>query len=165
MRVAELFEVGVDRVVLGTRAVEEPEFALALAAAHPGRIALGLDHRRVTTDGVERREVAVRGWEAGSGRDLFEVLAEFEAAPFAAVIATDIGQDGTLEGADLLGYIALLGATSLPVIASGGVGTLADLRALGALEVDGRTVAGVIVGKALVEGAFTVEEAVAACAP
>jgi len=164
-RAEELFGAGVDRVVLGTRAVEEPAFALELATAYPGRIALGLDHRRVTVDGAERREVAVRGWEAGSGRDLFEVLAAFETAPFAAVIATDIGQDGTLEGPDLAGYVALLGATSIPVIASGGVGTLADLRSLRALGVDGRRLAGAIVGKALVEGAFTVEEAVATCAP
>src|SRR5262249_34845997 len=106
-RAETLFDVGVDRVVLGTRAVEEPEFALGLAGALPEKVAVGLDYR---TTG-DRREVAVRGWESGSGRDLIELVAAFAEAPLAAVIATDIGQDGTLGGPDLEGYRVLLAAT------------------------------------------------------
>jgi phosphoribosylformimino-5-aminoimidazole carboxamide ribotide isomerase len=164
-RAVELFELGVERVVLGTRAVEDPAFAIALAESHPERVVLGLDHRRVPVEGTERREVATRGWEAGSGRELFSLLDLFEGAPFAAVVATDITVDGTLEGPDLAGYELLLGATAIPVIASGGVGSLDDVAALGALSVSGHTLAGVIIGKALLSGAFSVEEAVAACRP
>jgi phosphoribosylformimino-5-aminoimidazole carboxamide ribonucleotide (ProFAR) isomerase len=79
-------------------------------------------------------------------------------------VATCIARDGMLEGPDLAGLRSLLALTPLPVVASGGVGSLADLRALAALSADGRGLAGVIVGKALVERRFGVEEAVAACA-
>jgi len=164
-RAAELFAVGVARVVLGTRAVEEPAFAVDLARRYPGQVVLGLDYRRVSTGGVERRKVSVRGWEADSGVELHDLVELFESTPFAAIVATDIGQDGTLDGPDVDGYQALVGSTRLPIVASGGVGTLDHLRTLRNLAVGERRLAGVIVGKALVEGAFTVEEAVAACRP
>ncbi|MDP8992111.1 MAG: HisA/HisF-related TIM barrel protein, partial [Actinomycetota bacterium] len=128
-----------------------------VAARHPGRVALGLDARR--------GEVAVRGWTEGTGRGAEDVLARFQDAGLGAVVVTDIARDGTLEGPDLGGLASVLTATSLPVIASGGVGSVGDLRALAGLEAGGRTLAGVIVGKALHEGAFTVGEAMAACAP
>jgi phosphoribosylformimino-5-aminoimidazole carboxamide ribotide isomerase len=164
-RAEELFDAGVARVVLGTRAVEEPAFAVELATAHPGQVVLGLDYRITTAHRSPRREVAVRGWEVGSGSEIVALLGEYRDAPFCALVATDIGQDGTLEGPDLEGYETLLGATGLALIASGGVGTLDDLATLAALESGGRRLAGVIVGKALAEGAFTIEEAVAACKP
>ena len=148
---------GVTRIVMGTAAVEDPSMVRRVAARHPGRVALGLDARR--------GEVAVRGWTEGTGSGPEEVLVRFEDAGLGAVIVTDIARDGTLEGPDLGGLASVLTATSLPVIASGGVGSLGDLRALAGLEAGGRTLAGAIVGKALHEGAFTVGEAMAACAP
>jgi phosphoribosylformimino-5-aminoimidazole carboxamide ribotide isomerase len=105
------------------------------------------------------REVAVRGWEQGSGRDLLDVAAEFADAGVAALVVTEIGRDGTLEGPDLEGLAAVLGATDIDVIASGGVGSLDDLRALDQLSVGARHLAGVIVGRALYEGAFTLTDA------
>jgi phosphoribosylformimino-5-aminoimidazole carboxamide ribotide isomerase len=149
-----LFAAGVHRVVLGTAAVEHPDLVRELAAAHP--VAVGLDGRR--------GEVAVRGWTEGSGRRVVDVLGEYEGAGVAAVVVTDIARDGTLAGPDVDGLAAVLDATALEVIASGGVGSLTDLETLASLRAaNGRHLAGVIVGKALHEGLFSVEEAVAAC--
>lgn len=148
---------GVARIVIGTAAVEEPAMVRRLALRHPGRVALGLDARG--------GEVAVRGWTEGSGTAAAEVLHRFRDAELGAVVVTDIARDGTLGGPNLGGLTSVLVATSLPVIASGGVGSLADLRALAGLEAGGRRLAGAIVGKALHDGAFTVREAMAACAP
>jgi phosphoribosylformimino-5-aminoimidazole carboxamide ribotide isomerase len=145
-----LLACGVDRVVLGTAAVEHPELVWDLAGHH--QVAVGIDARG--------GDVAVRGWTEGSGVDLFDLLARFADRGVAAVIVTDIGRDATLRGPDLDGLAAVLDATAIPVIASGGVGTLDDLRALAPLGLEGA-----IVGKALYEGRFTVEEAIAACAP
>jgi phosphoribosylformimino-5-aminoimidazole carboxamide ribotide isomerase len=148
-----LFDAGVARVVVGTAALEDPAFVRRLAARRP--VAVGLDARG--------RDVAVRGWLEGSGEDLLELAAAFADAGVAALVVTEIGRDGTLEGPDVTGLSDVLGATSIPVIASGGVGTLDDLRALAGLEVDGRSLSGVIAGRAIYEGAFTVAEGVAAC--
>lgn len=147
-----LFAAGVARVVVGTAALEDPQLVRSLARRVP--LAVGLD--------VRGREVAVRGWEQGSGRDLVDVLDEFADAGVAAVIVTQIARDGTLEGPDLGGLGLVLASTTIEVIASGGVGTLDDLRALDSLEVAGRRLAGVIVGRALYEGRFTLTEALAA---
>jgi phosphoribosylformimino-5-aminoimidazole carboxamide ribotide isomerase len=160
----ELLGAGAARVVLGTAGLEDPDLTGELALAHPGRIALGLDHRRVGPSGT-RREVAVRGWEEGSGRELLEVLGAFEHLPLGAVVVTDITKDGTLEGPDLEGYRLLLEHSGLPIVASGGIGAIADVEALGALEHDGRRLAGAIIGKALLSGAMTMREAVSACTP
>lgn len=95
---------------------------------------------------------------------MLEALARFGDAGVAAVIITDISRDGMLSGPDVEGLTNALASTAIDVIASGGVGSLADLEALRRLDVGGRRLAGVIVGKAIYEGAFTVEEAVLACA-
>ena len=149
-----LLEAGVDRVVIGTAAVENPQFVRDLATHH--QVAVGID--------VRGREAAVRGWQEGSGIDLFELLARFEDCGVAAFVITEIGRDGTFAGPDLDGLAAVLEATAVAVIASGGVGSAADLTALATLEAGGRGLAGAIVGKALHDGLFTVEEAMAACA-
>lgn len=151
---ASLLAGGVSRVVLGTAALEDPALVHRLAEAHPGRIAVGLDARR--------DDVAVRGWAQGSGRSVVETARQFDHAGVAALVVTEIGRDGTLAGPDLDGLADVLGATELEVIASGGVGTLEHIRALAALDVDGRTLSGVIVGRALYEGVFTIDEALAA---
>ena len=146
VRDGSLLEHGLTRVVLGSVALEEPAMVTELAREYPGRIAVGLDHR----DG----EVRVRGWEEGSGRQLADLVREFGTAGVAAFIVTDIGRDGMLDGPDVDGLAALAATTDVPVIASGGVGTLNDLRMLTQTGV-----AGVIVGKALYERRFTVEQA------
>jgi phosphoribosylformimino-5-aminoimidazole carboxamide ribotide isomerase len=148
-----LTAAGVARVVVGTAALEQPDLVPSLVGAGH-RVAIGLD--------VRGREVAVRGWEQGSGRDVVEVLGEFAEVGVEAVIVTQIARDGTMEGPDVEGLSLVLGSTNIEVIASGGIGTLDDLRALAAVEVGGRPLAGVIVGRAIYEGRFTVEEALAA---
>ncbi|MEO6121170.1 MAG: HisA/HisF-related TIM barrel protein, partial [Acidimicrobiales bacterium] len=109
--------------------------------------------------------VAVRGWTEGSGRTLTDVLNEIEDAELGAVVVTDISRDGMLGGPDLDGLEAVLVATRHPVVASGGVGTLDDLRALALVRGEGRGLAGAIVGTAIHEGVFSVREAVLACEP
>jgi phosphoribosylformimino-5-aminoimidazole carboxamide ribotide isomerase len=177
--VRELLGGGVRRVVLGTVALDDPDLARRLSAEFPGRVALGIDYR-LGADG--RTEVAVRGWKEGSGRSVTDVLVDLAGDPTnakgqgsagpAAVIVTAIDRDGMLNGPDLEGLREVLAATDRPVIASGGVATVADIEELARLEVasvDGsdrvaRRLAGAISGKALVEGRMTVEEGVAACA-
>jgi phosphoribosylformimino-5-aminoimidazole carboxamide ribotide isomerase len=153
-----LLGAGVARVVVGTAALDDPAWVRRLAARYPGRVAVGLDARG--------RDVAVRGWTEASGRDVVDLARSFEDAGVAALVVTEIGVDGTLAGPALDQLAAVLGATTLDVVASGGVGTLADLRALAGLTAGagagagGRTLAGAIVGRALYEGAFTVADAV-----
>lgn len=147
-----LLAAGVRRVVVGTAALDDPDWVRRLADRHPGRVAVGLDARG--------REVAVRGWTEGSDQDLVEVARRFDDAGVAALVVTEIGRDGTLAGPDLDQLAAVLAATRLDVVASGGVGSLDDLRALAGLEVGGRRLAGAIVGRALYEGAFPLSAAV-----
>ncbi|MEX2658417.1 MAG: HisA/HisF-related TIM barrel protein [Acidimicrobiales bacterium] len=154
VRDASLLDDGVARVVLGSAAVDDPGLVTRLGASHPGRVAVGLDHR----DG----EVRVRGWEEGSGRQLLDLVAELAVPGVAAFVVTDISRDATLGGPDLEGYATLLASTEVPVVASGGVGSIDDLRALAALEAGGRRLSGTIVGKALYEGRFGLADAIAA---
>jgi phosphoribosylformimino-5-aminoimidazole carboxamide ribotide isomerase len=147
-----LLDVGVRRVVVGTAALDDPAWVRRLAARHPGRVAVGLDARG--------RDVAVHGWVEGSGRDLVAVARDFDDAGVAALVVTEIGRDGTLDGPDLDQLSTVLDATHLDVVASGGVGTLDDVRALAALEVGGRRLSGVIVGTALYEGRLALADAV-----
>jgi phosphoribosylformimino-5-aminoimidazole carboxamide ribotide isomerase len=170
--VEELLAGGVARAILGTAALDDPGLVLAAAARNPGRVAVGIDYR---VDPEGRTEVAVRGWEEGSGRTVEALLDELADTEVAAVIVTAIERDGMLTGPDLDGLRTVLAMTELPVIASGGVGAPSDVEALARLAVapgaapdaNGshlRRLSGVITGKALVEGRMTVEEAVAACA-
>lgn len=152
-----LLDSGVRRVVIGTAALEQPPLVRRLAGRHPGRIVVGLDGRA--------GEAALRGWTEGSGVTILDAVARFEDAGVAAFVVTDISRDGMLTGPDVAGLAAVLERTTVDVVASGGVGSLDDLRTLAALDVDGRRLAGAIVGKAIYEGVFAVEEAVAACAP
>src|SRR5205085_5352792 len=120
-----LFAVGVDRVVVGTAAVEDPALVSDLCERHPGQVAVGLD--------AWGRKLAVRGWTERTGEDLVDAAQRLEDRGVAALIVTEIGRDGTMEGPDLDQLAGVLEATSLDVIASGGVGCLADLRALAGL--------------------------------
>lgn len=146
-----LLSAGVARVVVGTAALERPDWVRALATRHPGRVAVGLDARG--------RDVAVRGWVEGSGHDLLVAARRFDDAGVAALVVTEIGRDGTLAGPALDQLGEVLAATRLDVVASGGVGSLDDLRALAGLDAGGRRLAGAIVGRALYEGAFDLADA------
>lgn len=152
-----VLDAGVSRVVVGTAAVEHPELVDELCRTYPDQVAVGLDARG--------QAVAVRGWVEGSGADLVELGRRFEASGVAALIVTEIGRDGTLEGPDLEQLRTVLTALELPVVASGGVGTLADLEALDRLAAGDRRLVGAIVGKALYEARFTVAEGLAALRP
>ena len=149
------FAAGVERVVLGTAALRDPELVRSLARSH--RIAVGLDARA--------GDVSTDGWLEGSGQSVLNVARSFAADGVDAFVVTEISRDGTLEGPDIDGLVSVLDAVSVDVIASGGVGQLGDLTALAGLEGRaGRRLSGVIVGTALYEGRFTVAEAVAALA-
>ena len=152
--VEELLGAGVARVVVGTAALDDPAWARAVAARHPGRVALGLDARG--------QEVAVRGWAEGSGRRLLDVAREMDDAGFAAYVVTQIEVDGVGTGPDVATYESLLHEVETEVVASGGVGAPEHLRDLAALEVGNRILAGVIVGKALYDGMLSIDEALAA---
>ena len=150
----ELLDAGVSRVVIGTAAVERPALVEELCLEYPGAIAVGLDARGT--------EVAIRGWVEGSGADLVTLAQRFDGIGVAALIVTEISRDGTLEGPAFGQLLAVLTASNIPLIASGGVGTLDDLRALVALEGGGRRLSGIIAGRAIYEGRFTVEQGLAA---
>ena len=149
VRDGSLLDAGVQRVVLGSAAVDDPKLVKTLGEQYPGQVAVGLDHWG--------GEVKVRGWEDTSNKQLLDLVRELEGDHVAAFVVTDISRDGALVGPDLDGYAALLEATTVPIIASGGVGTLEHLRQLS--ELDGLD--GVIVGKALYESQFTIPQALA----
>jgi len=144
--------LGVDRVVLGTAALRDPELVRTAARRCPGRIAVGIDARG--------GRVAVSGWLETSETDALSLARRFEDAGVAALIHTDIARDGTGAGPNLDATEAIARAVRVPVIASGGVGSLADVRAA-----CGRGLAGLIVGRALYDGSLALEQAleVAAC--
>lgn len=147
-------EAGVRRVILGTVALRDPDLVIAACRDHPERIAVGIDAR----DG----KVAVQGWAETSEIAARDLALKFEDAGVAAIIFTDIDRDGALQGPNLDATGALARSLSTPVIASGGVSSLEDLRAIAGLEGDG--VAGAIVGRALYDGRVDVAGAVRALA-
>jgi phosphoribosylformimino-5-aminoimidazole carboxamide ribotide isomerase len=155
---AHLLDAGIARVVLGTAALEAPDVLATLAGRYPGRVAVGLDHRRGGA------ELAVRGWEHATATTLDDALDAVAALELGAVVVTAIDRDGMLGGPDVEGLRAALARSAHPVVASGGVRSPDDLVLLAGLEAAGRRLVGAVVGTALVEGAMTVEEAVAACA-
>jgi phosphoribosyl isomerase A len=146
---------GCARVNLGTAAIENPEWVAKAVAQHGERIAVGLDVR--FEDGGWR--LRGRGWTSGGG-ELFETLAALDEAGCARYVVTDVSKDGTLTGPNLRLLEEVCAATGRPVVASGGVSSIEDLRAIRGLVPRG--VEGAIVGKALYAGAFTLEEALEA---
>lgn len=150
--IAAWLERGVSRVILGTMAVRDPDLVVEACRAFPGRVAVGLDAR----DG----RVAVSGWAEQSELAAVDLAARFADAGVAALIYTDIDRDGAMGGPNVEATRALAAATEIPVIASGGVSSVDDIAALRAAG----SIAGVIVGRALYDGAVTVEAALAACA-
>ncbi len=150
---AAALATGCARVNLGTAALESPDWVRSAIARHGDRIAVGLDVRGTT--------LAARGWTAEGG-DLYETIARLDADGCARYVLTDVHRDGTLAGPNIELLRSVCAVTDRPVVASGGVSSLADLRALAGLT--GVGVEGAIVGKALYAGAFTLPEALAAVA-
>ena len=144
---------GCARVNIGTAALEDPQWCARAIAKYGDRIAVGLDVRGTT--------LAARGWTEEGG-ELYDVLARLDRDGCARYVVTDVGRDGTMTGPNLDLLRGVSAATDRPVVASGGVSSLEDLRAIATLVPDG--VEGAIVGKALYAGAFTLEEALAAVA-
>ena len=139
---------GCERVNIGTAALEDPEWCDRVVAEYGDRVAIGLD--------VRGRTLSARGWTRDGG-DLYEVLARLDKAGASRYVVTDITKDGMMRGPNVELLREVCAATDKPIIASGGVSTLDDLRALAALEPVG--VEGVIAGKSLYAGAFTVRQA------
>ncbi|GIK97998.1 MAG: 1-(5-phosphoribosyl)-5-[(5-phosphoribosylamino) methylideneamino] imidazole-4-carboxamide isomerase [Alphaproteobacteria bacterium] len=142
---------GIARVILGTAALKNPALVREACRAHPGRIVVGIDARG--------GRVATEGWAEVSEMTATELARRFEDAGVAAIVYTDIDRDGVLAGVNATATAALARAVSVPVIASGGVASLADLEALLAVERDG--VAGVISGRALYDGRLDLAAALA----
>ena len=142
---------GIKRVIIGTAAVRNPALVKEAARAHPGRVAVGLDAR----DG----KVAVEGWAETSTLSALDIAQRFEDAGVAAIIYTDVARDGMLKGLNLDATIALAEKISIPVIASGGLASIADIRAL--LEPRARRLEGAIAGRALYDGRLDAAAAIA----
>ncbi|MEN3929638.1 1-(5-phosphoribosyl)-5-[(5-phosphoribosylamino)methylideneamino]imidazole-4-carboxamide isomerase [Microvirga sp. W0021] len=145
-------EKGVSRVIIGTAAVRDPEFVKQAAKKYPGRVAVGIDAR----DGF----VAVEGWAETSTLSAEELGKRFEDAGVAAIIYTDIARDGILKGLNIPMTLALANAVSIPVIASGGFASIADIERL--LEPDCAVLEGAISGRALYDGRIDPAEALKA---
>ncbi|WP_440006947.1 1-(5-phosphoribosyl)-5-[(5-phosphoribosylamino)methylideneamino]imidazole-4-carboxamide isomerase [Halomicrococcus sp. SG-WS-1] len=146
---ADLLSRGVDRVILGTAAVENPDIVEAISAEYPGSVMVSLDAK----DG----EVVVSGWTERTGLDPAEAAARYEDLGAGAILFTDVDVEGRMEGVQTEQVRRVVEAVDVPVVASGGVATVADVRAL-----RDAGAAAVVVGSALYEGAFTLEEARAA---
>ncbi len=147
-----LADAGVARTVVGSAALEDPDLVRRIAARQS--VAVALDGRHGMA--------ALHGWVDEAAVSVLDALPNFEDAGVEAAILTEITRDGTLEGPDIEGLRAALARTTLPIIASGGVGSVEDLATLASLEYDGRHLAGVIVGTALYEGRFRVAMAMSA---
>ncbi|HMG65547.1 MAG TPA: bifunctional 1-(5-phosphoribosyl)-5-((5-phosphoribosylamino)methylideneamino)imidazole-4-carboxamide isomerase/phosphoribosylanthranilate isomerase PriA [Streptosporangiaceae bacterium] len=145
---AAALATGCQRVIIGTAALENPDWVRGIIARHGDRVAVGLDARG--------SRLAARGWTADGG-DLMEVLARLEADGCARYVVTDVARDGMLKGPNLDLLRQVCAATARPVIASGGVSSLDDLRAIAELRPFG--VEGAIIGTALYEGAFALADA------
>ncbi len=151
-----VLDMGVTRAILGSVLLEKPELAEEAAHRFPNRIVLGIDAR----EGL----VATRGWREDSRVQATDLVREFAGLPIAAVIYTDIARDGTLEGPNLEATARMAECSPFPLIASGGIGGLDHIRALAVMARSLRqgSIIGVIVGKALYENQFSLEEAIAA---
>jgi phosphoribosylformimino-5-aminoimidazole carboxamide ribotide isomerase len=148
--IAMWLEAGIARVILGTAAVENPDLVRRAAMAFPGQIAVGIDARQ--------GRVATKGWAVETDVQATDLAQRFQDAGVAAIIYTDIDRDGAMQGPNAAATAALARAVTIPVIASGGVSSLADLIALR----DTGVIAGAISGRALYDGAIDLAGAIAA---
>ena len=147
--IAKLLELGVERLVVGTRALKEPDWFRRTCREHPGKLVVGIDAR----DG----RVATDGWLETSDVAAVDLARQFEGEPLAAIVYTDIATDGMLVGPNVTAMAQMQAAVDLPVVASGGITTREDVARLGAVPM-----AGCIIGRALYEGRMTLPEAIRA---
>lgn len=147
--IAQMLELGLARVVIGTKAIKSPDWFRQMCRKFPGKLVLGIDAR----DGL----VATEGWLETSAQRATEVAQSFATEPLAAIIYTDIATDGMLSGPNLAAMAEMQRAVDLPVVASGGVANADDVARLAAIPM-----AGCIIGRALYEGALTMPEALQA---
>ncbi|MBP6030840.1 MAG: 1-(5-phosphoribosyl)-5-[(5-phosphoribosylamino)methylideneamino]imidazole-4-carboxamide isomerase [Sphingobium sp.] len=148
------FDLGVTRIVIGTAALKDPEFVKAAARDFPGGIVVAVDAR----DGF----VATEGWAEKSDMEMIDLARRFEDAGVAALLFTDVGRDGMLKGCNIDATVSLARGCSIPVIASGGVAGIADIRILSLHAQDG--IEGVITGRALYDGRLDLKAALAVAA-
>ncbi|HUS90148.1 MAG TPA: 1-(5-phosphoribosyl)-5-[(5-phosphoribosylamino)methylideneamino]imidazole-4-carboxamide isomerase [Desulfosporosinus sp.] len=153
-RIAELIELGVERVILGTIAVKNPELVAEATRRYGRRVIVGIDAK----DGL----VAVQGWAETTEMRAIDLGKAMKVMGVQSVVFTDIARDGMLQGPNIESTVQMAQETGLSVIASGGISTLADLRNLQAEAIKGVSVEGAITGKALYSGAFTLREALEA---
>jgi len=149
--IAQMFEGGVNRVVLGTVAYTQPETVKGLSAKYPGRILIGVDAR----DGL----LAIKGWKDVTRIKANEFCRQWVDCGIRAIIYTDIKQDGTMKGPNIPAITKLLDEINIPVIAAGGISSMADIDALVSLEEKG--LEGMIIGRALYTGAIQLDQAIA----
>ena len=152
--IEESMALGVERIVLGTAAYEDPDFLRAVCKRFPAKIVVGIDAR----DG----RIAIKGWKEDTSMDAVELAKRCQEDGASRIIYTDISRDGTSLGVNAEEMLRIARAVKIPIIASGGVASLDDIGRLKALENDG--VEGVIVGRALYSGAFTLREAISVAA-
>lgn len=149
--IEKLLELGVTRLILGSAAVKNPELVAEACKKYPGHIAVGID--------AKNGEVAIEGWGQGSGVAATELAKKMAGFGVETIIYTDISRDGMLSGVNVEATAALARACGVPIIASGGVASLDDIRRVKAVESDG--VQGCIIGKAIYTGAVDLKEALA----
>ena len=148
-RAKELFDIGIDRIILGTIAIENPELVKVLSNEYPKRIAVGID--------AKGGMVATQGWVKQSKITSLELAKELNDLELAAVISTDISTDGTLKGPNVQALREIADISINPVIASGGIGSIADLISLAGFENEG--IEAIIIGRALYDGSIDLKEA------
>ena len=147
-RAKELFDIGIDRIILGTIAIEKPDLVRVLSQKYPKRVAVGID--------AKKGMVATQGWIKQSKTTSLELAKELNDLELAAIISTDISTDGTLKGPNIQALREIAEISINPVIASGGIGSIADLISLTDLENDG--IEAIIVGRALYDGSIDLKE-------
>jgi phosphoribosylformimino-5-aminoimidazole carboxamide ribotide isomerase len=146
--IREVLDWGVTRVIIGTKALTAPDWLERMCSLFPGRLVLGID--------AKEGRVATQGWLDVSDVGALDLARRFEALPLAALVYTDIGRDGMMQGVNVPAMTEMARAVRLPVIASGGVTTLHDIRALAAIPM-----AGCIVGRAIYEGSLSLRDILA----
>jgi phosphoribosylformimino-5-aminoimidazole carboxamide ribotide isomerase len=146
-------KAGVDFVIIGTKAVKEPEFVVEACKAFPGKVIVGLDAK----EGL----VATDGWAEVSELHAHDLARQFESAGVSAIVYTDIARDGMMQGVNVEATVKMARASSIPVIASGGITNIDDIRALNAVASEG--ICGAITGRAIYEGTLDVAEAQRLC--
>ena len=149
-RAKELLGIGIDRIILGTIAIENPELVQLLSQEYPRRVAVGID--------AKKGMVATRGWLKQSEISSLELAKRLNDLELAAIISTDIATDGTLKGPNVQALREITEISINPVIASGGIGSIADLISLSDFENEG--IEGIIVGRALYDGSIDLKEAI-----